>query len=148
MPDKRVTAAQRRAVFARAKGCCEYCQSQARFATQSFAAEHIIPRYVGGTTTLDNLALSCLGCNSHKHTKTDALDPISGLKTPLFHPRQEAWSEHFCWDDDFRQIVGRTPTGRATVEALQLNRPELINLRRVLYLAGEHPLPGSSGDAA
>ena len=36
-------------------------------------------------------------------------------------------------------IVGRTMAGRATVEALHLNRPELINLRRVLYAVGEHP---------
>jgi hypothetical protein len=36
-------------------------------------------------------------------------------------------------------IIGRTATGRATVEALHLNRPELVNLRRVLRAAGEHP---------
>ncbi len=32
-----------------------------------------------------------------------------------------------------------TPTGRATIEALQLNREGLVNLRRVLYAMGEHP---------
>ncbi len=139
MPEQRVTAAQRRAVFARAEGCCEYCQSQARFATQSFAAEHIIPRFAGGQTTEDNLALSCLGCNSHKHTKTHALDPETGHEIPLFHPRRQTWSDHFAWNDDFTQIIGRTPVGRATIEALRLNRPELINLRRVLYSVREHP---------
>ncbi len=36
-------------------------------------------------------------------------------------------------------IVGRTATGRATVEALYLNRFELLNLRRVLKAVGEHP---------
>jgi len=36
-------------------------------------------------------------------------------------------------------IVGRTAVGRATVEALHLNRPELLNLRRVLKVVGEHP---------
>lgn len=35
--------------------------------------------------------------------------------------------------------VGLTPTGRATVEALRLNRPGLITVRRALYAAGEHP---------
>ncbi|MBI1878609.1 MAG: HNH endonuclease [Chloroflexi bacterium] len=139
MPDRRVTAAQRRAVFARARGCCEYCQSQARFATQSFAAEHIIPRYAGGETTLDNLALACFGCNSHKYTKTHALDPITGSEVPLFHPRRHEWFEHFAWNDDFTQIVGQTPIGRATIEALRLNRSELVNLRRVLRSVGEHP---------
>ena len=36
-------------------------------------------------------------------------------------------------------IVGQTPIGRATVEALKLNRQELINLRQLLIGAGEHP---------
>jgi len=89
MPEARVTSAQRRAVFARAQGCCEYCRSQAHFATQSFAVEHIIPRRAGGHTKLDNLALSCLGCNSHKYVKTHARDPETGQQVPLFHPRRQ-----------------------------------------------------------
>jgi len=139
MPEARVTSAQRRAVFARARGCCEYCQSQARFATQSFAVEHIIPRRAGGQTVLDNLALSCLGCNGHKYAKMHARDPETGQRVPLFHPRLQKWSRHFAWSDDFTRVIGRTRTGRATVEALQRNRPELVNLRRILHAAGEHP---------
>ena len=30
-------------------------------------------------------------------------------------------------------------TGRATVDALHLNRPQLLNLRRLLHAADEHP---------
>ena len=139
MPRARATAAQRRTIIARAKGCCEYCLSQMRFATQSFAAEHIIPLYAGGNTTLDNLALSCFGCNSHKYTKTSAIDQETALEVPLFHPRHHLWSEHFMWNDDFTLVVGRTPVGRATVQALHLNRPELVNLRVVLRMVDEHP---------
>ena len=139
MPERRVTAAQRRVVFKRAQGCCEYCRSQARFATQSFAVEHIISRDAGGKTELDNLALSCLGCNSHKYTKTHAQDPETGHQTPLVHPRQQEWSRHFVWSDDFTQIVGQTAIGRATIRDLRLNRSELINLRRILHSAEEHP---------
>jgi hypothetical protein len=36
-------------------------------------------------------------------------------------------------------IFGLTPTGRATIDALQLNRPEVVNLRRVLRLSREYP---------
>jgi hypothetical protein len=39
------------------------------------------------------------------------------------------------------EIIGLTPTGRATVSALQLNRAEVINLRRILFAVGEHPAP-------
>lgn len=37
------------------------------------------------------------------------------------------------------QIIGRTPTGRATVTALRLNRKELVNLRELLLAVGLHP---------
>ncbi len=141
MPDPRVTKTQRQEIITRAQECCEYCHSQARFATQSFTVEHIIPRYAGGTTTLDNLAWSCFGCNSHKHTKTVALDPFTRQIVALFHPRQQNWHDHFAWNEDFTFIIGTTPIGCATIEALQLNRPELVNLRRVLHMVGEHPLP-------
>ena len=141
MHNSRVRAAQRQKMFARARGCCEYCRSQARFSTQSFAAEHIIPRVAGGTTALDNLALSCLGCNSHKYTKTYARDPETGRRVRLFHPRRQKWSRHVAWSEDCIRIIGRTSSGRATVEALHLNRAELVALRRILYVAGEHPPP-------
>jgi len=36
-------------------------------------------------------------------------------------------------------IIGLTATGRATVAALHLNRPELLNLRHALYVIGLHP---------
>jgi hypothetical protein len=36
-------------------------------------------------------------------------------------------------------ILGRIAIGRATVPALHLNRPELINFRGILRTAGEHP---------
>jgi 5-methylcytosine-specific restriction endonuclease McrA len=139
MPEKRVTAEQRQVVLERAHGCCEYCKSQARFATQSFSIEHIIPRQLGGETTLENLALACQGCNNHKYTKTEARDPVSDNVVPLYHPRQQRWHDHFAWNDDFTLVIGFTPIGRATLKALQLNREELVNLRRVLYAMGEHP---------
>lgn len=142
MPEKRVTGEQKQAVFERARGCCEYCKSQARFATQAFSTEHIIARHLGGETTLDNLALACQGCNNHKYTKSEARDSVSGKIAPLFHPRQQRWQDHFAWNDDFILVIGLTPIGRATIQALQLNRAELVNLRRVLYVMGEHPPAG------
>jgi hypothetical protein len=148
MSDDRVTSEQRAAVIERASGCCEYCWSQARFATQAFSVEHIVPRSKGGMTTLDNLALSCQGCNNHKYTHTTARDPVSGHIVPLYHPRQHQWREHFAWNDDYSLLIGLTPIGRAAVEVLRLNREGVRNLRRVLYAVGEHPpkmLEGETG---
>ena len=140
MTEPSVSAALRRLVTARAASCCEYCHCQAKYAAQSFSIDHIIPRQGGGLTQADNLALACQGCNGHKATRTIAMDPVTGVLTPLFHPRQQRWSEHFGWSADFTEVIGLTAVGRATVEALKLHRPGLANMRRILYAAGEHPL--------
>ncbi|WP_071191053.1 HNH endonuclease signature motif containing protein [Trichormus sp. NMC-1] len=139
MSEKRVTSQQKKAVAERAKGCCEYCRSQARFAIQPFSIEHIIPKSQGGKTSLDNLAFSCQGCNNHKYNKTEGIDPVGGNIVSLYHPRQQKWNEHFSWNEDFSLVIGLTPTGRAMVETLQLNREGVVNLRLVLYGIGEHP---------
>lgn len=139
MTRKRVTTQQRQRVKQRAGGLCEYCQSQEAFATESFSIEHIIPVIEGGETVLENLALACQGCNSHKYTKTRAIDSVSEQLVSLYHPRTQKWEAHFRWSEDFLEILGITPPGRVTVIALKLNRPNLINLRRALYTIGEHP---------
>ena len=139
MPESRIGADLRAQVSARASGCCEYCRSQARYATQAFSVEHILPRVQGGTTSLGNLALACQGCNNHKYDKVAAPDPVSGQLVPLYHPRRDRWDTHFAWSDDFTLMIGLTPTGRATVDALHLNRDGVVNLRRLLYAIGQHP---------
>lgn len=136
---ERISLSLRRQVSERAQGFCEYCHCPALFTNASFHCEHIRPRNAGGRTTLDNLAWACPWCNSHKYTKTHAQDPRTGRRVPLFNPRRQQWSRHFAWTTDFMYIIGRTSTGRATVDTLHLNRPQLLNLRRLLHAAGEHP---------
>ena len=135
----RITARQKAEVFRRARGYGEYCRCPASHTPDSFAVEHIHPRALGGTNTLDNLALSCQGCNSAKYTRTEADDPLTGETVPLFHPRLQRWTDHFGWSEEMTRIVGLTRTGRATVEALKVNREGAINLRRVLYTLRQHP---------
>lgn len=142
MAEFRLTSAQRREIQQRARGCCEYCISQAQFSPDPFSLEHIIPRSKGGTDDLENLALACQGCNNFKYNHTKAIDPITGNSVPLYHPRQHPWHHHFTWSDDRTNIVGITPTGRATVERLRLNREGAVNLRRVLGSIGQHPPQG------
>lgn len=139
MPESRISADLREQVSLRANGCCEYCRSQARYATQAFSVEHILPRAQDGATSLDNLALACQGCNNHKYDKVTVPDPVSGQQAPLFHPRRDRWDTHFAWSDDFTLMIGLTPSGRATVDALHLNRDGVVNLRRLLYAIGQHP---------
>lgn len=143
MPEGQITEEQKRAVAERAKGCCEYCRCQARFSPDSFSVEHITPRSRGGISELSNLALSCQDCNNRKYTSVEAIDPVTGETVPLYHPRQQPWTDHFTWNQDYTLILGLTPTGRATIEKLQLNRAGVINLRRVLCTFGEHPPQGT-----
>lgn len=143
MREVRMPARLRQRVIDRADGCCEYCRSQSAYATQAFSVEHILPRARGGTTVLDNLALACQGCNNHKYDKIEAWDLVSRQFVSLYHPRRDHWGSHFTWSDDFTLIVGVTPVGRATIEALLLNRAGVVNLRQILYTLGKHPPLGS-----
>jgi 5-methylcytosine-specific restriction endonuclease McrA len=138
MPE-RLDARTRRLVADRARFRCEYCLTPAGLAPAPYSAEHILPRSKGGNDRLENLALSCQGCNGHKAARTAALDPATRKSAPLFNPRRDKWTDHFEWTADATQIEGKSPTGRATILALQLNRPGLRNLRRLMVLAGLHP---------
>jgi len=139
MSDRKPSASVKRAVFERAGGRCEYCRCPANFSSDYFSIEHIYPRVLGGTNDSENLALACQGCNSHKSTHIDAIDPATGTTTPLYHPRRHVWSDHFEWSEASQHLVGRTPTGRATIEALYLNREGVLNLRHALRQLKRHP---------
>lgn len=139
MPESRISAKTRQRVAERANYCCEYCQAQERYSPDSFAVEHIHPIAKGGSNQLNNLAFACQGCNNRKYTHTEALDPQSQTPVPLYHPRQDQWADHFQWSEDYTQIQGLTPIGRATITQLHLNRSGLVNLRRLLIPTQEHP---------
>ena len=139
MARRHVTAQERQIIVERAKGCCEYCRSRADFATQSFSVEHVIPISKNGETALQNLALACPGCNAHKYNRTEYTDPVDGMLVPLYNPRKQRWQDHFRWNEDFTRIVALTPIGRATVNALKMNRPGVMNMRQALFSIGLHP---------
>jgi len=139
MTKRRIPAKLQRLIRERAFGYCEYCVCPESHATQAHSNEHITPEILGGKTTADNLALACQGCNNIKFTKTHAIDLVSRELVPLFHPREDNWHEHFAWSPDCLVLIGLTATGRATIEALDLNRQGVINLRRLLFRDGLHP---------
>jgi hypothetical protein len=139
MSRQKVSQAQRRRVIERARGICEYCYSQMAYSSDPFNAEHIIPRSRDGVTALHNLALSCFGCNNKKWTYITGRDSVTQTLAPLYHPRRDRWADHFEWNATCTMLLGLTPTGRATIDLLELNRPGVVNLRRILYAYGEHP---------
>jgi len=137
----RISQALRKIVAERARRNCEYCRCPEAFSPDGFTVDHIKPRQSGGGTTAENLAWSCYGCNGRKHTRTCYPDPETQQEVDLFNPRQQKWSEHFEWAESFTQLEGKTACGRATVAALKLNRPGVVNLRQLLAAAELHPPP-------
>jgi hypothetical protein len=91
-----------------------------------------------------NLAAACQLCNRAKSTAVIGYDRDTGNWHPIFNPRQDQWYDHFDWSEDYLRIVGLTPTGRATVNQLQLNRATYRQQRRILRAAargGDLPWP-------
>jgi hypothetical protein len=110
---------------------CAYCQTPEDLTITAFEIDHIVPISAGGQTTLENLCLTCPACNRFKAARQTAADPDAGGAVALYHPRRDEWFIHFMWNSDRLRILGLTPAGRATVEALRMNRPQLVHLRRL-----------------
>ena len=73
-------------------------------------------------------------CNSFKGTDLSSIDPVTGVLVRLFNPRIDEWPTHF--ECERGRLVGRTPEGRVTIELLQMNRADLVLLRRLLARTG------------
>ena len=93
----------------------------------------------GGSDRESNLWLACRLCNNGKGAQTQALDPVTGRRVKLYNPRRQRWRAHFAWSEDGTRILGKTPCGRATVLALQLNNLIAVMVRREWVSAGWHP---------
>jgi hypothetical protein len=125
----------RQQVRERAVNRCEYCrvpQSADRLPSQ---VDHIIAEVHHGATVLDNLAWSCFDCNVYKGTNLAGVDPQSGDIVTLFHPRNDAWEEHFEWNES--KLIGKNRRGRATIDVLRINLPSRVEHRRLLIMLDE-----------
>lgn len=110
--------------------------------------DHIIPESLGGPTKEDNLWLACAACNEFKGNRIAGVDSLTGDLVRLFDPRRQVWREHFVWANEGATILGSSPSGRATVESLHLNRPSLVLERRRWVSVGWHPPQDSVKDEA
>ncbi len=129
----------RRRVVAESRNQCAYCHSLTLITGARPVIDHIIPEATGGKTTWDNLCMVCHSCNEFKGAQVEAKDPLTDEQVALFHPRRQQWNEHFCWSEDGSAIVGLTPVGRATVVALNMNHPNIVEARRRWAIVGWHP---------
>lgn len=127
----------RQLVVERAALRCEYCRLSQEGQEATFHIDHIIPESVGGETIAENLALACVSCSLRKAARQISLDPQTGREAHLYNPRSDNWHDHFKWEGEY--VHGITPTGRATIAALNMNRLLAIAIRREEMAVGRHP---------
>ena len=76
-------------------GCCQMCGTEERL-----SVDHIVPRTLGGSDSLDNLQVLCSSCNSAKggrffdRAKTPPTLPVS------FYPKNASTSHYRLESDD------------------------------------------------
>jgi 5-methylcytosine-specific restriction endonuclease McrA len=101
--------------------------------------DHIVSEASGGETEIENLCLACHSCNEFKGARVASEDPMTGKTVALYHPRRQRWADHFRWSWDGGEVVGTTAIGRATVAALKMNHPIIVQARRRWGAVGWHP---------
>jgi len=129
-------AAPRAFVRARAGRRCEYCrlhEDDADFL--SFHSEHVIAKQHGGRDHPEHLCFACAECNWAKGPNLSGL--FGGKLYPLFNPRTQRWKRHFRWEQT--TLVGKTFTGKVTVQVLNINEPSRVMLRENLLFEGRFP---------
>jgi len=70
----------RRNLFKRDRYTCQYCGAQP--GPESLTIDHVNPKSKGGTSTWENCALACLGCNKKKSNRTPEEAKMKLRKTP------------------------------------------------------------------
>jgi len=143
---ERLSAELRRRVRAHFASCCAYCRTAEDLTVAIFEFEHIVPRSAGGESAFDNICFACPSCNRYKASRTTAVDPATQETVSLFHPQRDTWPDHFGWNDNATEIVALTPRGRATINALRMNRPQMVRVRRMWVVMNEHPPSEASHD--
>lgn len=118
---------------------CEYCRAPEVIFNFPFEIEHITPLSRQGTSSEENLTLSCRSCNLRKGTRVKSTDVDSETEVDLFHPRRDVWDEHFEANLQTGVIEGFTLTGRVTVAALEINSVAQISARQFWIRLGLFP---------
>jgi hypothetical protein len=89
-----------------------------------------------GPTALDNLAYSCLICNSNKGSDVGTFLLPNQSFIRFFNPRKDQWADHFELSGAY--LIPKTEIGEATVKIFQFNTPERIARREFLIAAGRY----------
>ncbi|CAA9231472.1 MAG: HNH endonuclease family protein [uncultured Acidimicrobiales bacterium] len=84
VPFRRRSALNRRAVFARDGGRCQYCGGAAE------SIDHVVPRAKGGAHTWENVVAACRACNTAKRDRLLSETSMVLRRRPSV-PRELTW---------------------------------------------------------
>lgn len=104
---------------------CVYCLWRERWCAdgaQAFSVDHLAPRttYPAGLHDYANMVYACCQCNALKQHAAPVLDPC-----------REAFGEHLAVQSD-GAIRALTPLGALQIALCRLNRPVLLEARRLM----------------
>jgi len=112
---RRSVKLNRRNIFARDRGLCQYCGR--RFPTSELSLDHVVPRSQGGETSWTNLVCACVKCNVKKGGRTPSearmkliADPVRPNRSPVITLRLSSrkyasWKQFLdaaYWDVELR----------------------------------------------
>jgi hypothetical protein len=139
MTRRRLSRSLRQRVIADFRNQCAYCHTLTAITGARLVIDHIISEAAGGQTVRENLCVACHSCNEFKGAQIEAPDPMTAQRVQLFHPRHQRWDEHFRWSENGTHIIGLTSVGRATVAALNMHHPLIVEARHRWVQIGWHP---------
>lgn len=84
VPVRRRAPLNRRAIFARDGGRCQYCSAPAE------SIDHVVPRSRGGEHTWENVVAACRACNTRKRDQLLAETRMKLHRRPVA-PRHLTW---------------------------------------------------------
>jgi hypothetical protein len=135
-----IPAVLRRLVIARAGRRCEYGLIHEDDTYFGCEVDHVVSEKHGGPTVVENIAYACLVCTRYKGSDLGSILVPSGDLIRFFHPRLDAWSDHFTSEGAI--IKPRSAIGQVTERIFRFN----LASRGGGPLAGPEPMPRREED--
>lgn len=94
---KRSVKFNRKSVWMRDKGTCQYCA--VKVPMSDFTYDHVTPLSLGGKTTWTNIVVCCMVCNQRKRNRTPQQAGMRLLSVPALPKSLPATSGFNAWGD-------------------------------------------------
>lgn len=128
-PELRATV---RAAFG---GRCGYCGVPETSVGGELEIDHFHPQAAGGGSEIENLVYACTTCNRFKGDYAPAGDAPESLR--LLHPSRDDVGAHIT-ETAQGHLLGVSARGWFHIHRIHLNRPLLIEMRRLRRVAEAH----------